>query len=65
MRTSREPRPFMAEGEGGKDAVRCSECGTKLMSLKDHIQKEDSFVCASCYHSMVYGYRTASMEVFE
>ena len=65
MRTSREPRPSMAEGEGGKDAVRCSECGTKLVSLKDHIQKEDSFVCASCYHSMVYGYRTASMEVFE
>ena len=65
MRTSREPRPFMAEGEGGKDAVRCSECGTKLMSLKDHIQKEDSFVCASCYHSMVYGHRTVSMEVFE
>jgi formylmethanofuran dehydrogenase subunit E len=65
MRASREPRPSMAEGEGGKDAVRCSECGTKLMSLKDHVQKEDSFVCASCYHSMVYGYRTVGMAVFE
>jgi len=49
MKMSREPRPSVAEGEGVKDAVRCSECGTKLMTLKDHIQKEDSFVCASCY----------------
>jgi DNA-directed RNA polymerase subunit RPC12/RpoP len=55
----------MAEGEGRKDEVRCSECGTKLITLKDHIQKEDSFVCASCYHSMVYGHRTVGMEVFE
>ena len=55
----------MAEGEGGKGQVRCSECGTKLRTLKDHIQKEDSFVCASCYHSMVYGHRTVGMEVFE
>ena len=65
MRTSREVRPSVAEGEGGKDQVRCSECGTKLRTLKDHIQKEDSFVCASCYHSMVYGHRTVGMEVFE
>ena len=65
MKTSREPRPCVAEGEGGKDAVRCSECGTKLMSLKDHIQKEDSFVCASCYQSMVYVHRTVGVEVFE
>jgi DNA-directed RNA polymerase subunit RPC12/RpoP len=65
MRASRERRQFMVEGEGGKDQVRCSECGTKLRTLKDHIQKEDSFVCASCYHSMVYGHRTVGMEVFE
>jgi formylmethanofuran dehydrogenase subunit E len=65
MRTSREVRPSMAEGGGGKDEVRCSECGTKLITLKDHIQKEDSFVCASCYYNMVYGHRTEGMEVFE
>ena len=55
----------MAESEGGKDGVRCSECGTKLMASKDQIQKEDSFVCASCYHRMVYGHRTVGVEVFE
>ena len=65
MRTSREPRPSKEEGEGGKDEVRCSECGTKLMSSKDHIQKEDSFVCASCYHSMVFSHRTVGTEGFE
>jgi DNA-directed RNA polymerase subunit RPC12/RpoP len=65
MRASREGRQLMAEGEGGKDKVRCSECGRKLTKLKDHIQKEDSFVCASCYHSMVYGHRTVGMEMFE
>ena len=65
MGTSREPRPFMAEGEGGKHEARCSECGTKLMTLKDHIEKEDSFVCASCYQSMVYGHRTVGREVFD
>ena len=65
MRTSKEPRPFVAEGEGAKHKERCSECGTILMALKDHIQKEDSFVCVSCYQSMVYGHRTLGMEVFE
>jgi DNA-directed RNA polymerase subunit RPC12/RpoP len=65
MRASREPRQSMAEGEGSKDEVRCSECGTKLLTLKDQIQKEDSFVCASCYHNMVYGHHTVGMEVFE
>jgi DNA-directed RNA polymerase subunit RPC12/RpoP len=65
MRTYREPRLSKEEGEEGKDEVRCPECGTKLMSSKDHIQKEDSFVCASCYHSMVYGHRTVGMEGFE
>ena len=65
MRASRERRQLMAKGEGGKDKVRCSECGRVLMTLKDHIQKEDSFVCASCYHSMVYGHRTVGMEMFE
>jgi len=65
MRAPREPVPSMAKGEGGKHDVRCSQCGGKLMTLKDHIQKEDSFVCASCYHSMVYGHRTVGMEVFE
>ena len=65
MRASRERRQLMAEGEGGKEKVRCSECGRKLMTLKDHIQKEDSFVCASCYQSMVYGHRTVGMEMLE
>jgi protein-arginine kinase activator protein McsA len=65
MKASREGRSSMAEREGGKDKLRCSECGTKLMSLKDHIQKGDSFVCASCYQSMVSGHRTVGMEVFE
>ena len=65
MKMSREPRLPVAEGEGVKDAVRCSECGTKLISSKDHIQKEDSFVCASCYQSMVYVHRTVGMEVFD
>lgn len=65
MRASREATPFMTEGEEGKDEVRCSECGAKLMTLKDHIQKEDSFVCSSCYSSIVYGHRIVGMEVFE
>jgi len=65
MRASREPRPAVAAGKEGKDQVRCSECGRKLLTLNDHIQKEESFVCASCYHSMVYGHRTVGMEMFE
>lgn len=65
MTTSREPRPSIGQGEGCRDKVRCSECGTKLMTFRDHIQKEDSFVCASCYQTMVYGHRTIGMEVFE
>ncbi len=65
MRTSRGRRPSKEEGGGGKDEVRCSECGTRLMSSKDHIQKEDSFVCASCYQRIVYGHRTVGMEVFD
>jgi hypothetical protein len=35
------------------------------MTLKDHIQKEDSFVCASCYDSIILGHLTVGMEVFE
>jgi hypothetical protein len=65
MRAPREPVPSIAGGGGGKHDVRCSECGRKLMTLKDHIQKEDSFVCASCYHNMVYGHHTVGIEVFE
>jgi formylmethanofuran dehydrogenase subunit E len=65
MRTSGETRPSVAKVEGGNHSVRCSECGSKLMTFKDHIQKEDSFVCASCYYSMVYGHRTVGMEAFE
>lgn len=65
MRASLEPRPSMAERERSKHEVRCSECGRKLLRLKDHVQKEDSFVCASCYQSMVYGHRTVGMEMFE
>lgn len=65
MRTSKETRSFMTESEGSEHRARCSECGTKLMTLKDHIQKEDSFVCPSCYQSMVYGHRSVGMEVFE
>ena len=65
MRASREPRPAVAAGKEGKDQVRCSECGRKLLTLNNQIQKEDSFVCASCYHSMVYGPRTVGMEMFE
>jgi DNA-directed RNA polymerase subunit RPC12/RpoP len=55
----------MAERERGKDEVRCSECGTRLISVKDHIQKDDSFLCTSCYHGMVYGPRNVGLEVFE
>ena len=65
MWTRREPKPSKEEGEGGKGAVRCSECGAILISSRDHIQKEDSFVCASCYHNIVYGHRTVGMEVFD
>jgi hypothetical protein len=32
---------------------------------KEHIQNEDSFVCASCYQSMVFGLRTVGLEVSE
>jgi DNA-directed RNA polymerase subunit RPC12/RpoP len=65
MKTSREPKPSGEEGEKNKDEMRCSECGTRLMSPKDHVQREDSVVCTSCYHSIVYGHRTVGMEVFD
>jgi hypothetical protein len=65
MRIPPKPRPSMAEGEGGKHDVRCSECGRNITALKDHIQKHDSFVCACCYLDMVYGHRTVGMEGFE
>jgi DNA-directed RNA polymerase subunit RPC12/RpoP len=65
MRTSREPRRFKADGKRDRDEVKCSECGTKLARLKDHIQKEDSFVCASCYRIMVSADRAVGMEAFE
>jgi len=65
MSISSEPRSSMVKGEGVKDPVRCSECGVMLLTLKDHIQKEDSFVCASCYQSMIYGHRTAGIEPVE
>ena len=65
MMTSREPMPSMAEGEGGKDEVRCSECTSRLTTSKDRIQKGDSFVCASCYRIMVCGHRTEGMEMFD
>ena len=65
MRASSEPGPSVEEREESKHEVRCSECGRKLFKLKDNVQKEDSFVCASCYHSMLYGHRTVGMEMFE
>jgi formylmethanofuran dehydrogenase subunit E len=65
MRAPKHSKPSMTEREHGKDEMRCSECGARLMTLKDHIQKEDCFMCAPCYHSLVYGYRTIGVEVCE